>query len=91
MGRAHDTAPVLVPIISTVDAVSGLVIASGFSGHGVGIGPGSGLLTSQLATGETPCVDCSPYRLARFSDGSVIRRPELPDAGAGHRQRSPPR
>ncbi len=54
MGRAHDTAPVLVPIISTVDAVSGLVIASGFSGHGVGIGPGSGLLTSQLATGETP-------------------------------------
>ena len=76
-GALIDTAPDLVPIISVVDALSGLVIASGFSGHGFGIGPGSGLLASQLATGDTPCVDPSPYRLTRFSDGSAIRRPEM--------------
>lgn len=76
-GSFIDTSPDLVPVISTVDQVSGLVIASGFSGHGFGIGPGSGLLASQLATGETPCVDPAPYRLSRFSDGSAIRRPEM--------------
>ena len=38
-GALIDTAPDLVPIISTVDGLSGLVIASGFSGHGFGIGP----------------------------------------------------
>jgi glycine/D-amino acid oxidase-like deaminating enzyme len=76
-GSLIDTAPDLVPIISTVDALSGLVVASGFSGHGFGIGPGSGLLASQLATGDRPCVDPSPYRLTRFSDGSAIRRPEM--------------
>ncbi len=53
-GVLVDTAPDLVPIISTIDAVSGLVIASGFSGHGFGIGAGSGLLASQLATGKRP-------------------------------------
>lgn len=76
-GAFIDTAPDLVPVISTVDTVLGLVIASGFSGHGFGIGTGSGLLASQFATGDTPCVDPAPYRLSRFSDGSAIRRPEM--------------
>jgi glycine/D-amino acid oxidase-like deaminating enzyme len=76
-GAFIDTSPDLVPVISTVEQVSGLVIAAGFSGHGFGTGPGSGLFASQLATGDTPCVDPSPYRLSRFSDGSAIRRPEM--------------
>ena len=76
-GAYIDTSPDLVPIISTVEKLSGLTVATGFSGHGFGTGPGSGLLASQLATGATPCVDPSPYRLSRFSDGSAIRRPEM--------------
>ncbi len=76
-GAYIDTSPDLVPIISTVEKLSGLTVATGFSGHGFGTGPGSGLLVSQLATGRTPCVDPSPYRLSRFSDGSAIRRPEM--------------
>lgn len=76
-GAYIDTSPDLVPVISTVDQVSGLVIASGFSGHGFGIGTGAGVLASQLVTGETPCVDPTAYRLTRFSDGSAIRRPEM--------------
>lgn len=76
-GAYIDTSPDLVPVISTVDQVSGLVIASGFSGHGFGIGTGAGILASQLVTGERPCVDPTAYRLSRFSDGSAIRRPEM--------------
>lgn len=76
-GAYIDTSPDLVPAISTVDTLSGLVVASGFSGHGFGIGTGAGLLTSQLVTGDAPCVATDAYRLSRFSDGSAIRRPEM--------------
>lgn len=76
-GAFIDTSPDLVPVISTVNELSGLVVSSGFSGHGFGIGTGAGLLTSQLVTGETPCVDIPAYRLSRFSDGSAIHRPEM--------------
>jgi glycine/D-amino acid oxidase-like deaminating enzyme len=76
-GAMIDTSPDLVPIISKVDQLSGLIIASGFSGHGFGTGPGAGRLVSELCLNETPFVDPAPYRLSRFSDGSAIRRPEM--------------
>lgn len=76
-GAYIDTSPDLVPVISTVDTLAGLVVAASFSGHGFGIGTGAGVLASQLVTGEAPCVDTAPYRLSRFSDGSAIRRPEM--------------
>ena len=44
----------------------GLVIACGFTGHGFGIGPGTGLLLSQLVLDETPCVDVPGLRYDRF-------------------------
>ncbi|WJD72189.1 FAD-binding oxidoreductase [Pseudomonas asiatica] len=72
-----DTSPDIVPVISTVDDCKGLVIASSFSGHGFGIGPGAGRLVKELVMNITPYVDPSPYRLSRFSDGSKIRRPEM--------------
>ncbi len=37
-----DTTPDLVPVIDEIQAIPGLIIASGFSGHGFGIGPGAG-------------------------------------------------
>jgi len=55
-----------VPIIDKVSEVPGLVIACGFTGHGFGIGPGTGLLLSQLVLGETPCVDVPGLRYDRF-------------------------
>lgn len=72
-----DTSPDLVPVISRVDSLSGLVVASGFSGHGFGLGPGAGLLISQVVQNDTPIADIIPYRFNRFSDGSEIRRPEM--------------
>ncbi|MBR0679197.1 FAD-binding oxidoreductase [Roseomonas eburnea] len=70
-----DSTPDAVPVISRVDALPGLVVAAGFSGHGFGIGPGAGRLAADLATGAPPVVDATPFALARLVDGSPIRSP----------------
>jgi glycine/D-amino acid oxidase-like deaminating enzyme len=67
-----DVTPDVVPYISTVDALPGLTIATGFSGHGFGIGPAAGRLAAELALGDRPSVDTAAFRAGRFSDGSPI-------------------
>ncbi len=67
-----DVTPDAVPIISTLEAIPGLTIATGFSGHGFGIGPGAGHLSADLVMGTTPIVDPAPFRFSRFSDGSPL-------------------
>ena len=68
-----ETSPDVVPIISSVDTPDGFVVATGFSGHGFGIGPGAGAAVADLVSGAVPRVDLSPFRLQRFFDGSPIR------------------
>jgi glycine/D-amino acid oxidase-like deaminating enzyme len=68
-----DAMPDAVPVISGVDGISGLIIATGFSGHGFGIGPGAGQLVADLASGVRPIVDPREFRLSRYSDGSRPR------------------
>jgi len=63
-----DTTPDAIPIIDAAP-IPGLVIATGFSGHGFGIGPGAGMLAADLVTGAPPCVDPHPFRLSRFAGG----------------------
>jgi glycine/D-amino acid oxidase-like deaminating enzyme len=72
-GGVVDVTPDAVPVISAVDALPGLFIATGFSGHGFGIGPGAGRLMAELVLGETPVVDPAPFRYSRFTDGSRPR------------------
>jgi glycine/D-amino acid oxidase-like deaminating enzyme len=67
-----DVTPDAVPVISPVDALPGLVIATGFSGHGFGIGPGAGKLAADLVTNATPVVDPKDFRFSRFSDGTKM-------------------
>ncbi len=62
-----DVTPDGVPVISAVRALPGFFIASGFSGHGFGIGPGAGRLMADLVTGGTPLVDASPFSFDRFA------------------------
>ncbi len=69
-GGLIDVTPDAVPVISNVDDLPGLTIATGFSGHGFGIGPGAGKLAADIATGASPIVDPTPFRLSRFSDGT---------------------
>jgi glycine/D-amino acid oxidase-like deaminating enzyme len=68
-GGMIDVTPDLVPVISGVDAMPGFFIATGFSGHGSGIGPGAGRLMADLVTGDAPVVDPAEFRFSRYADG----------------------
>jgi glycine/D-amino acid oxidase-like deaminating enzyme len=68
-----DVTPDAVPVISGVDTIPGFFIATGFSGHGFGIGPGAGRLMADLVAGDPPIVDPMPFRFKRFSDGAVLK------------------
>lgn len=68
-----ETSPDVVPMIGEVGSVSGFHIASGFSGHGFGIGPGAGKALAAMLTGADNPIDLSPFRLSRFFDGSPVR------------------
>ncbi|BBK34264.1 glycine/D-amino acid oxidase-like deaminating enzyme [Stella humosa] len=72
-GGLIDSTPDVVPVISTVDRVPGFVIATGFSGHGFGIGPAAGRLAADLVTGDRPIVDPREFRFSRYTDGSNPR------------------
>ena len=71
-GGRIDTTPDIVPVIDRPIEVNGLTVATGFSGHGFGIGPGAGRLAADLVLGSTPLVDPTPFRLSRFSDHTPI-------------------
>ncbi|WP_428487359.1 NAD(P)/FAD-dependent oxidoreductase [Rhodopila sp.] len=62
-----DVTPDAVPVIDQVSHTPGFFIATGFSGHGFGIGPGAGRLMADLVAGDRPAVDPTPFRLARFA------------------------
>jgi glycine/D-amino acid oxidase-like deaminating enzyme len=70
-----DSTPDAVPVIARVEAMPGLVVAAGFSGHGFGIGPGAGRLAADLASGAPPVVDPAPFALSRFFDGGRLPAP----------------
>ena len=56
-----------------IDDLPGLHVATGFSGHGFGIGPGAGKAIAGMLTRQDSGIDISPLRLGRFFDGSPIR------------------
>jgi len=72
-GGMIDVMPDAIPVISPVDKLPGFFIATGFSGHGFGIGPGAGKLVADMVTGTPTLVDPTPFRLSRFTDGSNPR------------------
>lgn len=65
-----DTLPDEVPVIDHAADAPGLTIATGFSGHGFGIGPAVGRVVADLVLGRAAGHDLSRFRLARFTDGS---------------------
>jgi glycine/D-amino acid oxidase-like deaminating enzyme len=69
-GGMIDVMPDAIPVISPVESIPGFFIATGFSGHGFGIGPGAGKLVADMVTGDPTLVDPGPFRLSRFTDGS---------------------
>ncbi len=68
-----ESSPDVVPVIDAVDSLPGFYVATGFSGHGFGIGPGAGKAIAGMLTGSDSGIDISAFRLQRFFDGSPIR------------------
>ena len=67
-----DVTPDAVPVISPIEKIPGFYLATGFSGHGFGIGPGAGKLMADLVTGRTPVVDPAPFTYKRMIDGTKL-------------------
>jgi glycine/D-amino acid oxidase-like deaminating enzyme len=72
-GGMIDVMPDVVPVMDEVVQLPGLFVATGFSGHGFGIGPGAGKIMADLVRGRPPGHDLRRFRLSRFSDGSRMR------------------
>ena len=68
-----DAMPDVVPIIDRVPSMSGLLIATGMSGHGFGIGPAIGRIVADMIQGNATGHDLHRFRFSRFTDGSPIQ------------------
>jgi glycine/D-amino acid oxidase-like deaminating enzyme len=68
-----DTMPDIVPVVDRCADLPGLIIGTGMSGHGFGIGPGMGEVLAALAMDDDPGHDLTRFRLSRFRDGSPMR------------------
>ena len=65
-----DVLPDVVPVMDRVADYPGFYVATGFSGHGFGIGPGAGRVMADLVLGRPEVHDLTRFRMSRFSDGS---------------------
>ncbi|MFT4021223.1 MAG: FAD-binding oxidoreductase, partial [Acinetobacter sp.] len=62
-----DVTPDSNPVIDSIESISGLTVATGFSGHGFGTSPAAGQLAADLISGHPPIIDPHPYRFSRFN------------------------
>lgn len=67
-----DVMPDMVPVIDRAPRPEGLIVATGFSGHGFGIGPAVGRILADLARGRPAGHDMARFRFGRFADGSAL-------------------
>lgn len=67
-----DAMPDVVPVVDRVPHLQGLIVATGMSGHGFGIGPGMGMAIAKMICGDQTDYDMSRFRFNRFSDGSPL-------------------
>jgi glycine/D-amino acid oxidase-like deaminating enzyme len=67
-----DASPDAIPYIGAMPDRPGVFVATGFSGHGFGIGPAAGGLAARFITGHASAEDHASMRLNRFRDGSKI-------------------
>ncbi len=67
-----DAMPDVVPIVDRVPELPGLIVATGMSGHGFGIGPGFGKIIAAIAQNKPTGHDMTRFRYSRFTDGSTI-------------------
>jgi len=71
-GGMIEASPDVLPFIAPIASIGDFYVASGFSGHGFGIGPGAGRLVADMVTGNADAETLRRFRLDRFFDGSPI-------------------
>ncbi len=57
-----------LPVIGPDPRVPGLFHACGHEGAGIGLAPATGLLITQMLTGEDPALDTTPFTPVRFKE-----------------------
>ena len=67
-----ETTPDVIPVIDHIDSLPGFYIATGFSGHGFGIGPGAGKAIAGMLTNTDSGIPLDEFRLSRFFDGTKL-------------------
>ncbi|HAX25685.1 MAG TPA: FAD-dependent oxidoreductase, partial [Chloroflexi bacterium] len=60
-----------IPVIGAIDERPGLIVATGFSGHGFALGPIVGRVVSELILDGQPSVDLHKLRYSRFKEKDV--------------------
>ena len=68
-----DVMPDALPVIDASTPVQGLAIATGFSGHGFGLGPAIGKILAEVCTGSEIAIDLGPFSADRFRRKSFGR------------------
>ena len=64
---AIDVLPDEIPALGPVPGIQGLILATGFSGHGFGIGPAAGRVIAEIAAGRAPSADLTAFNPGRFA------------------------
>jgi glycine/D-amino acid oxidase-like deaminating enzyme len=68
---AIDVTPDAIPVISPLP-VDGAFVATGFSGHGFGMGPGAGALAAALVSNKLPLVDPRAFHVDRLATAGKL-------------------
>jgi glycine/D-amino acid oxidase-like deaminating enzyme len=68
-----DMTPDMLPTLDRLEHPAGLVLATGFSGHGFGLGPAAGKAACELVMDGRAAMDLDAFRYRRFHDGSDLR------------------
>ncbi len=63
-----EVTPDELPVFGPVPGIEGLLVATGFSGHGFGMGPITGKLMAELIAEGKPSLDIGDLRLPRFAE-----------------------
>ena len=65
------SSPAATPGVGEASEVKGFYFATCFSGHGFALGPGAGLLMSELILDGKTSIDIRPFRPSRFREGDM--------------------
>lgn len=72
-----DSTPDALPVMGETPEVSGFVWATGFSGHGFGIGPAAGKVLAQLIDEGASEFDLSAFSPERFNEKQQIQTTKI--------------